>query len=172
VLVVVGERHDSLTECGISRAQGEGAQSQQHAKPGNYGTVQGDVMEIAAIQKSLATKAQAQPTHRFKDLYRYVREVNWLESARSAILSNDGAHTPGIDGIKGQDLPVSEWLALLNQTVEDLRAGMYCPLPVKRVYIPKANGKLRPLGMPTIRDRMVQEAIRMILEPIYPRDTQ
>jgi RNA-directed DNA polymerase len=167
VLVVVGERHDSLTECGISRAQGEGAQSQQNAKPGNYGTVQGDVMEIAAIQKSLATKAQAQPTHRFKDLYRYVREVNWLESARSAILSNNGANTPGIDGIKGQDLPVSEWLALLNQTVEDLRAGTYCPMPVKRVYIPKANGKLRPLGIPTIRDRMVQEAIRMILEPIY-----
>jgi RNA-directed DNA polymerase len=165
VLAVVGERYDSLTEHGISRVQGEGAQSHQDAKPGNNGTIQGDVMEIAAIQKSLATKAQAQPTHRFNDLYRYVRDAYWLECARSAIMSNDGANTPGIDGIKGQDLPVPDWLALLNQTVEDLRTGTYCPMPVKRVYIPKASGKLRPLGI--IRDRMVQEAIRMILEPIY-----
>jgi hypothetical protein len=64
VLVGVGERHDSLTEHGTSRVQGQGAQSHQDAKPGNDGTIQGDVMETAAIQKSLATKAQAQPTHR------------------------------------------------------------------------------------------------------------
>ena len=108
-------------------------------------------MEIARVQKSLATKALSQPTHRFDDLYRYVRDVNWLESARSAILSNNGANTPGVDGINGQELPVSEWLALLNQTIEELREGTYRPMPVRRIYIPKANGKLRPLGIPMLR---------------------
>ncbi len=124
-------------------------------------------MEIAKVQKSLATKALYQPTHRFSDLYRYLRNMNWLESARSAILSNDGAKTPGVDGINGKDLSAAEWVTILNQTVEDLQEGKYCPMPVKRVYIPKANGKLRPLGIPTVRDRLVQEALRMVLEPIY-----
>jgi len=136
-------------------------------RPGNAGLVQGYVMEIARVQKSLATKALSQPMHRFEDLYRYVRDVNWLESARSAILSNNGAKTPGVDGINGQELTVSEWLALLNQTIEELREGTYCPMPARRIYIPKANGKQRPLGIPTIRDRMVQEALRMVMEPIY-----
>src|SRR5207237_7235305 len=120
-------------------------------RPGNAGLVQGCVMEIARVQKSLATKALSQPTHRFDDLYRYVRDVNWLESARSAILSNNGANTPGVDGINGQELPVSEWLALLNQTIEELREGTYCPMPARRIYIPKANGKQRPLGIPMVR---------------------
>lgn len=124
-------------------------------------------MEIAKVQKSLATKALYQPTHRFDDLYRYLRNMNWLESARSAILSNDGAKTPGVDGINGKDLSAAEWVTILNQTVEDLQEEKYCPMPVKRVYIPKASGKLRPLGIPTVRDRLVQEALRMVLEPIY-----
>jgi RNA-directed DNA polymerase len=124
-------------------------------------------MEIAVVQKSLATKAQYQPTHRFNDLYRYVRDVNWLESARNAILHNTGAKTPGIDGVNGKELTRSEWCAIINQTVEALREGTYTPKPVRRVYIPKANGRLRPLGIPTIQDRMVQEVLRMILEPIY-----
>jgi RNA-directed DNA polymerase len=124
-------------------------------------------MEIAKVQKSLATKAQYQPTHRFNDLYRYVRDVNWLESARNAILHNHGANTPGVDGIKGKELTRADWCALINDTVEALRAGTYLPQPVKRVYIPKANGKQRPLGIATIQDRMVQEVLRMVLEPIY-----
>ncbi len=136
-------------------------------RPGNTGLVQGFVMEIASVQKSLATKALYQPKHRFDDLYRHVRDVNWLESARSTIMSNNGAKTPGVDGINGQELPVSEWLTILNQTIEELREGTYKPMPARRIYIPKANGKLRPLGIPTIRDRMVQQALKMVMEPIY-----
>ncbi len=124
-------------------------------------------MEIARVQKSLATKALCQPRHRFDDLYRYVREMKWLERAYSRVLSNEGAKTPGLDGITGKDLSAAEGVAILNQTVEELREGSYGPRPVKRVYIPKANGKLRPLGIPTVRDRLVQEALRMLLEPIY-----
>ena len=124
-------------------------------------------MDIAHVQKSLATKAQYQPTHRFKYLYRYVRDINWLESAHNAILHNSGAKTPGVDGVRGSDLSPSAWTALIHQTAEALRNGTYHPQPVRRVYVPKANGKLRPIGISTIQDRMVQEVIRMILEPIY-----
>lgn len=101
-------------------------------------------MEIAKVQKSLATKALYQPTHRFDDLYRYLRNMNWLESARSAILSNDGAKTPGVDGINGKDLSAAEWVTILNQTVEDLQEEKYCPMPVKRVYIVRFVPLKRP----------------------------
>lgn len=124
-------------------------------------------MDIAKIQKLLATKAQYQPLHQFHDLYRYVRNKDWLEQARRDILQNSGANTPGVDGVKGRDLTETEWRELVDQTFEDLRQGTFRPQPARRVYIPKANGKLRPLGIPTIRDRMVQEVLRMLLEPIY-----
>lgn len=124
-------------------------------------------MDIAAVQKNLAQKAHYQLTHRFDDLYRYVRNTNWLECARHAILHNKGGNTPGVDGICGRDLKATEWQELIEATARDLRAGTYQPQPVKRAYIPKTNGKLRPLGIPTIQDRMVQEVLRMILEPIY-----
>jgi RNA-directed DNA polymerase len=124
-------------------------------------------MDIAKVQKSLATKALYQQHHRFNDLYRYVRHRDWLEAARHDILQNSGANTPGIDGVRGKDLTEAEWQELINQTIEELRAGTYQPLAARRKYIPKANGGERPLGIPTIRDRMVQEALRMVLEPIY-----
>jgi RNA-directed DNA polymerase len=124
-------------------------------------------MDIATVQKMLATKAHYHPTHRFNDLYRFIRDKNWLESARNAVLHNAGANAPGIDGVQGKTLTPREWQALLDQTSAELRDGTYQPQPVRRVYIPKANGKLRPLGIPTIRDRVVQEALRMTLEPIY-----
>jgi RNA-directed DNA polymerase len=124
-------------------------------------------MEIANIQKLLATKAQYQREHQFKDLYRYVKNREWLEEAKQNILKNKGANTPGVDGIKGRDLTEKEWQDLLEQTLQELQDGTFEPMPARRTYIPKANGKLRPLGIPTIKDRVVQEILRMLLEPIY-----
>ena len=124
-------------------------------------------MDIAKIQKNLAAKAFYQPQHRFNDLYRYIRHRDWLETARHDILKNSGANTPGVDGIKGKELSETEWQTILDEVVEAVHAGSFQPLPARRVYIPKANGSLRPLGIPTIRDRVVQEVIRMLLEPIY-----
>lgn len=125
-------------------------------------------MDIAKVQKILATKAFHQPKHRFNDLYRYLKDERWLQSARYAILQNDGAKTPGVDGVVGKDLTEAEWQDIIQQTITDFQRGEYQPLPVERIYIPKANGiDMRPLGIPTIRDRMVQEVIRMVLEPIY-----
>jgi RNA-directed DNA polymerase len=125
-------------------------------------------MDIAKVQKILATKAFHQPQHRFNDLYRYLKDTNWLEAARFAILRNAGARTPGIDRVVGKDLTDEEWQALIHQTAKEMKEGTFQPQPVRRIYIPKANGvDLRPLGIPTIRDRMVQEVLRMVLEPIY-----
>jgi len=120
------------------------------------------------MQRALARKALLQPNHRFDDLYGLVRDVYWLRTSLEAILANDGAKTPGVDGMTKEHLENERPRVLLVEHVaRDLREGCYQPSAVRRVYIPKANGKLRPLGIPTIADRMVQECLRMVLEPIY-----
>jgi RNA-directed DNA polymerase len=152
----------------VPHAQGEGAQWHRKREQANLAaTTREHVMDIAKVQKLLATKAQYQPQHQFNDLYRYVRNREWLEQARRNILQNSGANTPGIDGVKARDLSDTDWRELIDHTLEELRNSTFRPLPARRVYIPKANGKLRPLGIPTLRDRMVQEVLRMLLEPIY-----
>jgi RNA-directed DNA polymerase len=104
-------------------------------------------MDIAKVQKSLATKASYQPQHRFNDLYRYVRHRKWLEAARQSVLRNKGARTPGIDGVVPKDLTEAEWREMLDQLVVELKEGTYRPQPARRKYVPKANGKVRPLGI-------------------------
>lgn len=103
--------------------------------------------------------------HRFDDLFSIMTTPFWLWVATCGILHNDGAKTPGIDGITAEDIFGYE-MAFARQLADELKTGRYSPSPVRRVYIPKANGSLRPLGIPTMKDRAVQEAIRMVLEPI------
>lgn len=124
--------------------------------------------DIAFLQRMLAKKALLQPNHRFHDLYDLVRDAEWLRVSLEAILSNKGALTPGVDGVgKAQLESEASRAKLVEQVARELRERTYQPQPVRRVYIPKASGKLRPLGIPTITDRMVQECLRMVLEPIY-----
>jgi len=123
--------------------------------------------DILTMQRALARKALLQPNHRFDDLYGLVRDVYWLRTSLEAILANDGANTPGVDGMTREHLKSERPRAqLVERVARELREGRYRPSAVRRVYIPKANGKLRPLGIPTIGDRMVQECLRMVLEPI------
>jgi group II intron reverse transcriptase/maturase len=124
-------------------------------------------MDIARVQKSLATKASYQPQHRFNDLYRYVWHRAWLEAARQSVLRNKGARTAGVDGVVPKDLTETEWQEMLDQLTVELKERTYQPMPVRRMYVPKPNGKMRPLGIPTARDRVVQEVVKMVLEPIY-----
>ena len=94
----------------------------------------------------LAKLAAAEPHKRFRKLYRLLYQRSWLEVAREAIRTNRGFNTPGVDGIKGADLTLEH----LDKLPEKLRTGSYQPAPVRRVFIPKRNGKRRPLGLPTV----------------------
>jgi group II intron reverse transcriptase/maturase len=127
--------------------------------------------DLRKTQESFARKAQAQPEHRFGDLYHLVRREDWLWEAFRAVLSNAGSRTAGIDGISRKDLVAeSDQAEFLHELQAELKAGSYRPQPVRREWIPKANGTLRPLGIPTLKDRVVQKTLKMLLEPIWESD--
>jgi group II intron reverse transcriptase/maturase len=118
---------------------------------------------VAKEQAHLAKLAATQPHKRFRKLYRLMANRLWLEAAREAIRTNKGFNTPGVDGLKGSDLDTER----LERLADKLRQGTYEPKPVRRTFIPKRNGKLRPLGLPSAEDKVVQSAIKLVLEPIY-----
>ncbi|GAP10021.1 retron-type reverse transcriptase [Bellilinea caldifistulae] len=104
----------------------------------------------------------------FDRLYNLMRSKRLTTVALDRVLKNDGARTAGVDGITKGDLNTEESRAqLVDELNRELCAKTYRPRPVRRTYIPKANGEQRPLGIPTIKDRVVQEMLRLILEPIY-----
>ena len=107
--------------------------------------------------------AAQDPTKRFDRLYRLVGQRQLLALARERIAGNTGAHTPGVDGRTIEDATNE----VIQHLSDDLRQGQYHPRPVRRVYIPKRNGKLRPLGIPTSQDRIVQASAALILEALY-----
>lgn len=128
-----------------------------------------DTTQILKIQAELARRTLAEPQARHKRLYRLVCDAGWLRAGLDAVLSNSGSSTPGLDGVtKGRiDATDQGREKLVEQLRQGLLDGDYRPQPVKRVYIPKANGKLRPLGIATLRDRAVQATVKLLLEPIY-----
>ena len=127
--------------------------------------------DLRKTQQSFARKAQAQPGHRFRDLYHLVCREEWLWEALNAVLRNPGSRTAGIDGISRKDLTDGKDQAeFIRGIQEGLKAGTYSPQPVIRKWIPKANGKQRPLGIPTLKDRVVQMVLKMLLEPIWESD--
>lgn len=124
--------------------------------------------KIQEFQQSLYNKAKAEPKYRFYSLYDKTVRTDILAEAYTRVKANGG--TCGVDGETFEDVEregVTEYLAELQLELKERR---YRPLPVKRVYIPKANGTARPLGIPTVRDRIVQTAFLLILEPIFEAD--
>lgn len=121
------------------------------------------------MQRKLATWAQEDPAKRMDRLLRLIAEYDWLEEAARITLSSSGAKTPGVDGLSKQHLEtiLPDYLQRIR---EDLLSGDYRPTPARRIYIPKANGKQRPIGIPTLRDRIVQRAMLMAMEPIWESD--
>lgn len=101
-----------------------------------------------------------------KPLWKLLVRPEWLAQAWEQIRGNKGSQTAGVDKTTAVDVDLN----LIHKLVEELKDGTYRPTPVRRVHIPKANGKTRPLGIPTIKDRIVQQALRMLLEPIFEAD--
>ena len=127
--------------------------------------------DIRKTQQSFARKAQAQPEHRFGDLYHLVCREDWLTAALGKVLSNPGSRTAGVDGINRTQLnEESKRREFVQALRTELKNKTYRPQPVQRRWIPKGNGKQRPLGIPTLKDRVVQMALKMLLEPIWESD--
>jgi RNA-directed DNA polymerase len=123
---------------------------------------------VRKLQMALHAKAKAEASYRFYALYDKISREDILAHAYAQCRSNKGA--PGVDGQTFADIEaygVERWLGELALA---LRQETYQPNPIRRVYIPKANGKLRPLGISTLRDRVCMTAAMLVLEPIFEAD--
>src|SRR2546422_9824518 len=117
------------------------------------------------MQKKLSQWATEDSTKRFVDLYSLLCNEEWLRVAAHETLKNKGSETAGIDG-KAKSNFLEDLDGNIERLQESLKAKTFEPVPVRRVYIPKPySKKKRPLGIPTLLDRIVQQALRMILEP-------
>jgi RNA-directed DNA polymerase len=126
--------------------------------------------KVRKLQLALYRKAKAEPKYRFWSLYGDLCRADVIELAMSGIARNGGA--AGVDGETPAVYLHSEeaWSAWRDKLLQELRSKTYAPSAVRRVYIPKADGKLRPLGIPTVKDRVVQAAMVIILQPIFEAD--
>ncbi|TDR35147.1 group II intron reverse transcriptase/maturase [Tahibacter aquaticus] len=123
---------------------------------------------VQKLQNALHAKAKGSPSFRFYALYDKVYRDDILDFAYRLARSNGGA--PGVDGQDFADIEaygVERWLGELTQALKEKK---YRTQAVRRVYIPKADGKQRPLGIPTVRDRVVQTAVVFVLTPIFEAD--
>lgn len=133
--------------------------------PETYGLAERRVLEI---QAKLHRWAGADGGRRFDDLFNLVTDPAFLMVAWERVRTNRGARTAGVDGMTARYIQVVRGQeAFLADIRADLRAGVFAPVPVRERMIPKASGKLRRLGIPTVRDRVVQAALKLVLEPIF-----
>jgi RNA-directed DNA polymerase len=123
---------------------------------------------IRTLQRKLYGKAKAEPGFRFYILYDKVWRTDILRHAHQLARANDGA--PGVDGVTFDQIEADGLENWLTRLAEELRTKTYRCQPVRRVMIPKAGGGERPLGIPTIRDRVVQTAAKLVLEPVFEAD--
>ncbi|MDO9179289.1 MAG: group II intron reverse transcriptase/maturase [Agitococcus sp.] len=125
--------------------------------------------EIRTLQRKLYTKAKQESAYRFYALYDKVWRADILMFAYRLVRANKGS--PGIDGMNFDDLEQKIGVdRFLLELAQDLKSKTYHPSPVRRVMIPKADGSQRPLGIPTIRDRVAQMAVKLVIEPIFEAD--
>jgi RNA-directed DNA polymerase len=127
-------------------------------------------IKLQDLRRRIYAKAKAEPSWRFWGLYVHVCKIETLQAAYKLAKENNGA--PGIDGVTFESVESAGRAEFLAQLREELSSGAYLPQRVRRVGIPKSGGTLRMLSIPTIRDRVVQGALKLILEPIFEADFQ
>jgi RNA-directed DNA polymerase len=124
---------------------------------------------IRTLQRKLYTKAKQEPAYRFYALYDKVSREDVLNHAWRLVRAKRGS--PGIDGMSFEAIERGIGIeTFLRELAQDLKDKTYRAQPVRRVMIPKADGSLRPLGIPTLRDRVAQTAVKLIIEPIFEAD--
>ena len=126
--------------------------------------------KVQKLQEALHAKAKGSPGYRFYALYDKVSRKDVLEFAYARCRSNGGA--AGVDRQTFEDVEAYGLDRWLDEVADELRKRTYQPQPVRRVLIPKPDGKTRPLGIPTIKDRVVQTAAVLVLAPIFEADLE
>src|SRR5437868_2660631 len=139
-------------------------------KKGGKGEMTKTPISLQDLRRRLYVKAKVEPTWRFWGLYVHVCKMETLNEAYQMAKTNDGA--PGIDGVTFEAIEESGVESFLKQMRDELVSGTYRPMRARKKEIPKGGGKVRVLSIPTIRDRVVQGALKLILEPIFEADFQ
>ena len=127
-------------------------------------------IDLQDLRRRIYVKAKAEPSWRFWGLYVHVCKTETLRAAYAMAKQNNGA--PGVDGVTFEAIEAQGAEALLEQLRGDLTGRTYKPLPARKHEIPKDGGKVRVLSIPAIRDRVVQGALKLILEPVFEADFQ
>src|SRR6202050_3263959 len=139
-------------------------------KKGGKGEMTKAPISLQDLRRSLYVKAKAEPSWRFWGLYVHVCKMETLREAYQMARGNNGA--PGIDGVTFEAIEESGAESFLTQIREELVTNTYRPMLARKKEIPKDGGKVRVLSIPAIRDRVVQGALKLILEPIFEADFQ
>ncbi|MEO1905398.1 MAG: group II intron reverse transcriptase/maturase, partial [Citromicrobium sp.] len=127
---------------------------------------------VLRMQTKLHQWATTDPGRRFDDVFNLVYDPGFLVAAWSRVAGNKGGRTAGVDGIAPRSVPPEKVHGMLAELRESVKHGEFVPERVRQKSIPKANGKVRKLGIPTMTDRIVQASLKLVLEPIFEADFQ